>query len=85
MLCNLLGISGDSLGRRQRQRARRERRRSRVIGHCRGRDSVGRPGEVMRMGPGTTPDDGRHNDPHGGKEPDFRGLGIIGLSWILRI
>ena len=24
-------------------------------------------------------DDGRHNDPRGGTEPDFRGLGIIGL------
>jgi hypothetical protein len=49
-----------------------------VIGRCRGRDSAGRTGEVTRMGPGTTPVDGRHNAARGGTEPDFR---VAGNSW----
>ena len=34
---------------------------------------------------GTTPVDGCRNGPRGGTGPDFRMLGIIGHSWILRV
>jgi hypothetical protein len=42
-------------------------------------------GKSRRWARGTTPVDGCRNGPRGGTGPDFRMLGIIGHSWILRV